>query len=334
MIAFEVTTRCRFACPHCRAAAGPGADGGLDTAQCLQVISSIADYCRCTLILTGGEPTERSDLIELVEAGRGKGLRMVMATCGYNLDDRLARQLRQAGIEAIAFSLDGPDPKVHDMVRGKDGAFETIIEAAGAARRAGLPFQINTTITKLNVGCIVDIARLAKDMGATCFNPFILVPTGRARKMLDKVLDGPTYEQTLQLLAQIPAMLGIQVRVTCGPQFVRVTAQRTKGSAKFRTHGCMGGIGFGFISHKGDVQACGFLDLVAGNLVENGYDFAAIWERSWLLSALRNRAAITGQCRSCAFLDDCGGCRARAYCISGDYLASDPVCKGPYPAIS
>jgi len=88
----------------------------------------------------------------------------------------------------------------------------------------------------------------------------------------------------------------------------------------------MGGRGFGFISYRGDVQTCGFLDISAGNLVENGFNFKKIWLSSKLLQNVRDLSGYTGKCRTCDYLALCGGCRARAYAVYGDYLAADPIC--------
>ena len=88
----------------------------------------------------------------------------------------------------------------------------------------------------------------------------------------------------------------------------------------------MGGRGFGFISYSGDVQTCGFLDISAGNLIENNYDFKKIWLESEFLNEIRNRTGYTGKCSICEYMNVCGGCRARAYAMVGDYLGDDPVC--------
>jgi len=97
-------------------------------------------------------------------------------------------------------------------------------------------------------------------------------------------------------------------------------------SLKSASKGCMGGRGFGFISYKGDVQTCGFLDISAGNLVENNYDFENIWSNSEFLKEIRNHTAYKGRCGTCQYVTTCGGCRARAYALTGDYLAHDPLC--------
>ena len=200
------------------------------------------------------------------------------------------------------------------------------MRAATLARAAGLPFQINTTISRLNVREVIAIAGLAERLGASCFNPFILVPTGRGTDLTDQVLDPVEYETLLNELWRMKRQMRIELRVTCGPQFARVAQQTGAERRVGAVHGCMGGRHFGFVSRRGDVQTCGFLNMVAGNLVQNGYDFGAIWEESSLFNALRDRTNITGACRLCPYLEACGGCRARAFALSGDVLASDPIC--------
>jgi len=328
LIAFEATGRCRFQCRHCRASAGAAGGEDLTTDSCRRVLSAIADCGPCTLILTGGEPMERPDILDLIRHGKDAGLHMVMATCGYLIDDRTIVQLKEAGIEALSFSLDGAAADTHDLFRQAKGAFDAVVRASDLARKAGVRFQINTTISRINVGEVIAIAELAERLGASCFNPFILVPTGRGADLADQLLDPVEYETLLNELLRIQRQSRIALRVTCGPQFTRVVRQSNAEKRVGVVHGCMGGREFGFVSRRGDVQACGFLDVPAGNLVRNGFDFRAIWERSDLFRALRDRQNVTGKCRLCPYLETCGGCRARAFAACGDFLASDPICTG------
>jgi radical SAM protein with 4Fe4S-binding SPASM domain len=331
LIAFEVTRRCRFNCRHCRAdASGASEACELSTGQCKRILESIAHFARPVIIITGGEPTERDDICELVAHGRGLGLRMVMATCGYRLDDDSIERLKDAGLLALSFSLDGASAETHDAFRQTPGAFETVIRGAAVAARAGVRFQINTTITKRNLPEVASIAELARELGAYCFNPFILVPTGRGRDIAADLLEPREYERLLAELARMKRQFDIELRVTCAPQFARLWSRQSdkaKGqSAKERPAGCMGGRGFGFVSSRGDVQTCGFLDVSAGNLVANGFDFAAVWTGSQLLKEIRDVSNYRGDCAICRYAGICGGCRARAYTMTGDYLAKDPVC--------
>lgn len=328
LIAFEVTRRCRYNCRHCRADAGRTADE-LTTEQCIRIIDAVASYAKCVLILTGGEPTERSDIRELIRHGTAAGLRVVMATCGYSIDDTSVAALKEAGVTALSFSLDGATAQTHDAFRRTPGAFDAVVRATQVSRRANLRFQINTTITRSNLAEVPATADLAYRLGAYCFNPFILVPTGRGEEIAEEILRPQQYAELLADLLQMKSELPIELRVTCGPQYARLHHETTAKESGAPVSGCMGGRGFGFISYRGDVQTCGFLDLAAGNLVENGYDFAAIWagvSNDSPLRKVRDVQAYKGKCGHCAFVKLCGGCRARAYALTGDVLGEDPIC--------
>jgi len=328
LLAFEVTRRCRFNCRHCRANAGYGdKTEEMTTEQCRKILASVAQFSKPMIILTGGEPMERGDIYELVRFGRGLGMRMVMATCGYPINNESIAGLKEAGILALSISLDGASAQTHDAFRQTAGAFDSAVKAAETARRAGMRFQINTTITKSNVTEVLRIVELAEKLGAYCFDAFILVPTGRAEKIADEILDPMRYEILLNELLRLKLESDIDVRVTCGPQFARVCKQARAKKLLNDVAGCMGGRGFGFISYRGDVQTCGFLDISAGNLIENGFDFGRIWLGSKFLKEIRNVSGYKGDCGICEYASICGGCRARAYAMSGDYLGADPVCK-------
>ena len=326
LVAFEVTRRCQFNCLHCRANAGNGDKEELTTQQCKKILSSVAKFSKCVIILTGGEPMERSDIYQLIRYGRERKLRIVMASCGYLINDDTIAKLKEAGVSALSLSLDGSSAETHDKFRQAEGAFGAVIQAAQIARQADMRFQINTTICKLNIDEVAGIVELTKRLGAYCFNAFILVPTGRGEAIADEILDPIRYEVLLNELLRLKLDSTIEVRVTCGPQFARVCEQARAKELIDNVNGCMGGRGFGFISHQGDVQTCGFLDISAGNLVQNGFDFKKIWLESKFFNEIRDLSSYKGACSTCEYLRLCGGCRARAYAIHGDYLAGDPIC--------
>ena len=271
---------------------------------------------------------EREDVYELIEFGNSAGHRMAMATCGYSISDDIAKKLKDCGILTLSFSLDGSDATSHDSFRRVAGAFEITLAAIEKSRRYGIRFQINTTVTSRNIEHVPKIAHLAQKLGAYCFNPFILVPTGRGAAISNEILDPAKYEKLLRDLAEIKKEIPIDVRITCGPQFSRIMAQTDSKDflGKRKSKGCMAAGEFAFISYRGDVQTCGFLDISAGNIIDNDNNFADIWENSTFLNNIRNLSLYQGKCGKCEFIEICGGCRARAYTMTGDYLASDPIC--------
>jgi radical SAM protein with 4Fe4S-binding SPASM domain len=210
------------------------------------------------------------------------------------------------------------------------------LNAVRLAREEGLEFQINTTVTKLNVNQLERILSLAVELGAVSYHPFLLVPTGRGRELIDLELEPETYEEVLSWVYHRSREAGIQLKPTCAPHYYRIFRQKEREAGrkvKPETHGmnamtkgCLGGQAFAFISNRGRVQICGFLDLEAGDIRREHYDFHRIWRNSPLFRAVRDLDGYHGRCGICEYRVVCGGCRARAYATTGDYLAEEPYC--------
>lgn len=348
LIAWELTRRCPLACRHCRAsAADRDYTGELSTEEALRLLDDIASFARPILILTGGEPMVREDVYRLARAATERGLPVAMAPCGLLVDGPAVRRMQEAGVRRISLSLDGADAATHDAFRGVTGSFASVVRAAERARAAGLEFQINTTVTRLNVAQLEEIRRRAVELGAVGFHPFLLVPTGRAAGLAEYEIEPEEYERVLGWLYERSLDSPIQIKPTCAPHYHRILHQRAgerprgasagaaeAGAERNRhghgmaalSHGCMGGQSFAFISHTGRVQICGFLDLEAGDLRREEFRFRSIWEHSPLFARVRDVDGYGGKCGACEYRRVCGGCRARAYAAGGDFLAEEPFC--------
>ncbi len=329
VIAFEVTRKCRLNCLHCRAAATQSDKREfLSTQQCKSIIDSFSQDRQCVLVFTGGEAMEREDIYDLIDYANTLGHRVSLAASGYLLNDESLKKLKQLDILTISFSLDGKDAASHDSFRGVPGIFDIAVEAMKKCREYGIRFQVNTAVTSRNKGQILDIGQLAKELGAYCINPFIFIPTGRGSAIAKEAISPSDYEKLLVELAKINKSGDFNVRINCGPQFNVILARdgRKLLASAGKRNGCPGGSDYAFINYKGNVQTCGFLNVSAGNLLENGYDFNAIWNESPLLKQVRDRSLYQGVCKTCDQLSICGGCRARAYEMTGSFLESDPVC--------
>ena len=327
LIAWEVTRSCILACKHCRAAARPTPyEGELTTAECFKLLDNVASFAKPIIILTGGEPMLRPDIYDIAKYACGLGLPVVMAPCGVLIDDASARKIVASGIRRISISLDGATDASHDSFRGVKGSFEASLRGIEAAKRAGLDFQINTTITQHNIAELAEIMGLAIRLGASVFNPFLLVPTGRGKDLAAQELSPQQYEQTLEWLADRQNGGDIQLRVTCAPHYQRILRQKHVAMPGHAAKGCMGGQAFAFISHVGKVQICGFLDVECGDVKKDNFDFRKIWETSEVFRQMRDVDSYHGRCGVCEYRKVCGGCRARACAVTGDYLAEEPFC--------
>ena len=334
LVAWETTRRCPLACRHCRGAARDAAyDNELTTEEGLCLIDGIAEFAKPILILTGGEPLFRPDIFELALHASGKGMRVVMSPCGQFIDAEGVRQIKESGIVRLSISLDGATARSHDAFRGVSGAFDKTLAALSRLKEAGIEFQINTTVSKLNHQELPAILALAKTTGAVAFNPFFLVPTGRGAAIADLILSPEEHEAALTWVAEKAFGDSLDVHPTCAPHFNRILRQGAlhkentpKRKRLLASRGCLGGNGFIFISHQGILQPCGFLDISCGNVRDAGFNVKKLYEESELFNQRRNRKDYRGKCGVCEFLDACGGCRARALKQAGDVLGEEPYC--------
>ncbi len=342
MVAWELTRSCNLSCVHCRASSEKGPyPEELSTVECFKVIDEIISFAngstsltigaeqsrsaKPVIILTGGEPLLRKDIFEIAEYGKNKGLTMVMAVNGTLLTAENAAKIIKSGIRRISVSLDGPDGASHDNIRQVTGAFNAAVEGIREAKDAGLQFQINSTISKRNVARMAEIMNLAVELGARAHHIFLLVPTGRAKDMQADELSPREYEDTLKFLTQKIKESAIEIKVTCGPHFNRLLLQQDPQlGASLRGRGCMAGTSFCFISHMGDLQPCGYLEIKCGNVRNLGFKKA--WFESEIFKNLRDFSKYKGKCGVCEFRSVCGGCRARAYAKYNDYLKEEPYC--------
>jgi AdoMet-dependent heme synthase len=325
IVAWEITRRCPLACRHCRAGARDQHYGGeLTTDECFKVLNSLARFSRPMIIWTGGEPMYRPDIIELVRGAAERGIRSVMAPCGTLVERDALAALKQAGVMACSFSIDGATARSHDAFRGVEGAFDNIVRAMRIAADVGMPFQVNTTVSKLNRDELPAIRDLAVAHGAVMHDLFFLVPVGRGRGVGELALSPAETESALHWLFEMDRKGPIPMRETCAPQAVRIW--NGIGSPGRKPSGCMGGKGFVFISHTGILQPCGFLDVPCGDLRTHDFDFKAAYEESPVFNELKRTDELKGGCGGCAFRAECSGCRARAYAATGDYMAAETSC--------
>lgn len=335
LVAWEVTRSCNLACKHCRAEAhSEPYPGEPDTKTAKALIDTFPEVGNPIVILTGGEPLLRPDIFELAAYIRDKGMRPVMAPNGTLITAQNAKLIAQSGIQRCSISIDGATAARHDSFRGVPGAFEGAMQGIAYLREAGVPFQINTTVTKENLGDFKKIFTLADSLGAAAWHIFLLVPMGRAATLHDQVISAQEYEETLNWFYDFRKTTTMHLKATCAPHYYRIMRQRareeglTVSAQTFgmdaMTRGCLGGIGFCFVSHVGQVQPCGYLEIDCGNVYRT--PLPEIWRTSPPFLQFRDRKAYRGKCGECEYHRVCGGCRARAYSLTGNYMGEEPLC--------
>ena len=239
MIAWELTRNCNLDCVHCRARASAKCyENELSLDECKIVLDDVASFSSPTIILTGGEPLLRDDIYDIIRYGTSKGLRMVIAVNGTLVDRDAAVELKEAGILRVSMSVDGKDQKSHDDFRRVSGSFDAVMRAGRLFNEVGMPFQINTTVTQMNVDDLGVIYDLVKKMGAVAWHVFLLVPVGRGEGLKGEELNAAMYEEVLNWLYEQEERNEMEMKVTCAPHYYRIVKERG-GTPK--SAGCLAG---------------------------------------------------------------------------------------------
>jgi radical SAM protein len=324
-------------CAHCRACATTRRDPEeLSTEEGKRVLDAVAAMGAPLMVLTGGDPAKRPDLVELVAHGANAGLTMAVTPSGTPLMTRaLLLAMKEAGLARLAVSVDGPDAASHDAFRGVSGSFAESIRILDDARAIGLPTQVNTSLSPHNLKAIDELARLVEHLGSVLWSVFVVVPTGRAGASL--LLTPRVLEKVLEHLADIADEAPYDVKTTAAPHFRRVLLERHARRATVGVlndvdengvvqgvRGINDGSGFVFVSHRGEIFPSGFLPISTGSVRTD--DLATVYRTHPTFTRLRDPDALGGKCGVCPFRRVCGGSRARAYAATGDALASDPLC--------
>jgi radical SAM protein len=355
---WETTHACDLACRHCRAEAIPqAAPDELTTEEGKKLLDDLATMGTPICVLSGGDPAKRDDLFELV--GHGARLDMRMATIPAAtplLTRELVVGLKKAGLSQMAVSLDGPTAERHDGFRQVPGAFDITLRGVEYAQDAELPHQINTVFGAHNWELFDEMGDLVKSLAPVFWEVFFLVPTGRGVEL--EQMNALQFEQLFQRLADFSRQVNFIVKITEAPHYRRFLMQQEAehGGSRLPSHpggnppsaergslpahmrrdfgpggsiglapkGVNSGKGHVFVSYNGEIFPSGFLPLSCGNVRTDS--LSDVYRKHKVFRELRSPNLIKGKCGICEYRDICGGSRARAYAMTGDYLSDEPFC--------
>ncbi len=344
IVIWEVTQACDLACIHCRAEARPWRNPGeLTTKEGYRLIDEIKRFGSPLLVFTGGDPVKRKDIYDLMGYSVARGLRTTITPSATPLLTREAIQkFKESGVSRIAISLDGSCPEIHDSFRGVNGSFGWTMRVIEDCVQEEIPLQINTTVTRHNFDDLTNIAYLIEKFNIVLWSVFFLVPTGRGKKR--DGISPEEYEAAFNIMYDLSKIMPYDIKSTEAPHYRRLFIQRslfesrnagqsnTTDRIKIKSPDAIGrafggindGKGFVFISHTGEVFPSGFLPISAGNVRQKS--IVDIYRNSPLFKELRDYTRLKGKCGVCEFKQICGGSRARAFAITGDYMESEPYC--------
>jgi radical SAM protein len=355
VVIWENTRACDLACVHCRAAAqSRRSQFELTTEQGFRLIDDIAVMKPRVFVITGGDPLKRDDTYDMIAYAKDKGLEPSLTPSATPLlTPEAVAKMKRYGLSRMAVSLDASCARLHDEFRRVPGSFDITLRAIRAAKIEGIPVQVNTTVTRRTLSDLPAMVDTLAGLGIVMWSVFFLVPTGRAKK--EDLVTPDEVEDLFRFLYTTSKNVPFSIRTTEAMHYRRyqlqqMLAERGVGveSVKNRESGLVdpstlflplgvqpGAIsraprgvneakGFVFISHIGDVFPSGFLPLKAGNVKQQ--PLGRIYRESELFVSLRDPYRLQGKCGRCEFRELCGGSRARAWSMTGDAFASDPLC--------
>lgn len=335
LVIWETTRACALACQHCRASAIDSRHPEeLDTEQGKGLLEDIARMGTPVVVFTGGDPLQRDDLEELIAHAHALGLRTgAIPAATPRCTRKRILQLKAAGLDQMALSLDASNAQMHDQFRGVEGSFEKVIRASYWAHEAGIPLQINSVMSRYNLEDFDRLAQLVQELEVVFWEVFFLVPMGRGR--IVESCSEQEYEEVFAKLWNLAQQVPFVIKVTEAPHYRRFVQQHLgnrsvlaptvpQKALAFSRSGINSGKGFMFIDHTGAVCPSGFLPVVTGNVKQ--VSASTLYREHPVFQALRDPEQLIGKCRRCEYRDICGGSRARAFALTGDMFAPDPCC--------
>lgn len=336
LVYWEMTQACALACRHCRAEAVATAHPHqLNHAESKTLLRQIAAFDKPLphLILTGGDPLQRTDIYDLIDEARMLGLTVsITPSATATLTREVLARLKQHGIESLGLSLDGSSAMRHESVRGVEGCFEWTMRAVRDAADVGLPLQINTLVSQETVDDLPALYELLKTQTVMRWSLFFLIAVGRGKEL--QPIAPAQGEACLNWVYDLSEIAPFQIKTTEAPSYRRVAlnrmraegrgAQQIESTSVYRGFGIRDGHGIVFISNQGYIYPAGFLPLMVGSVRHD--HLVDVYRNAPIFRALHAPSQFKGRCGRCEYRAICGGSRARAFAYTGDALASDPFC--------
>ena len=321
-VIWAVTKRCNLRCKHCSISEEDPEE--LSTEEGLGLIEDAARLGPVKFGFTGGEPLLRDDIYELIEYAASFEMQVVMATNGTLITKDVAKKLRKAGLERAAISIDGIGT-AHDDFRGVNGTYKNVLRGMKACEAAGLAVQLFTMVTRYNYEEIPKIIKFADDLSLWRIYLIYLIAMGRGREISEACLSTDENKRFFEDMVDKQKDVKVWLKPICNPQYWAYLKHEglVDHTSGITFTGCTAGITRFHIFPNGDVTPCAYLPAKAGNIRESS--FLEIVQNAEMFKALRARK-VKGRCATCSYKRICGGCRSRAFALSGDYLAEDPVC--------
>lgn len=328
-IAWQCTYDCNLRCIHCYAAYN--SHELLSKEEAIRLIEQAHELGARSFVFTGGEPLIRADILELVEFVGELGMKPIVATNATMVTHEHVKVFKRYGT-AVAINVPALSEEIHAEFTRIPFSLKRKLETIELMLNEGLSVSIGVPITRINIGDVERVLGFSKDLGLYC-DALMTIPMGRAKP--DVLPSSQAYRDLMTRLLEkwraVPMnAIGYKSFVAWSskisvyePSYVALLY-----SKGFDVPGRLCSLSQTLhIMENGSARACPFIPYSLGNIRRES--LKEIWKKlkeNKFIRSLINVAHLKGRCSNCSFKEVCGGCRARAYWIRGDFFAEDPVC--------
>ncbi len=296
-----LTFRCQNNCIHCYAG-GPHQTEELTTEQWKAVIDRLYDIGVFIATFTGGEPTMREDLPELLQYAQNRGIVTGLVTNGRRMKDKdYVQALEKVGLDFVQITLESHEPKVHDSITGAKGSWKETVEGIKNVVPTKIYLTTNTTLNQYNASDFLETVDFIKELGVAGFGCNSLIYSGKAKKISDKfAVSTETLKELLPKVHDKANQLGLKFLWYTPTQYCSFDPV----SLGLGVKSCTAAMINMCVGPNGDVYPCQSYFESLGNILKDS------WQNIWnhpLAVSIRKREYAEPKCKDCPQLQICGG---------------------------
>lgn len=326
IVAIEIVDGCNLNCSFCARNSQIKQKDYISSDKMQTFLKLIDDMKEKPFIaLTGGEPLLYDNIINLLDTIENHHLKYSITTNGTLLDFTLLKWLSKSKyFRHFIISVDSCFPDRHDRIRGVLGSFEKTKSFIDATRKLKIPFRINMTVDNDNHNDIVQRSIWAKQNGACDISISTVRPSGRGDAHLGLADIKNIFEQIKKSEYLTDDTFSVYAAETT--IFLYDFEKYKKSFEIGECYNCSFADSSLHISFNGNIKGCATCDYSLGNIYDEGFSFDHFWISNKILNMVRDKTQLTGICKTCKFVNFCGGCRCRAFAMLGSILGDDPYC--------
>ena len=330
---WEVTMGCNMRCMHCGSSCDAALKDELTTDEALCLIDQMKEVGLKRVTLSGGEPTTRKDIFQLIKALIDANIETDLISNGWLIDDKVIDKAIESGLLRITMSLDGLE-HTHDKIR-KPSSFQKVMRTLDLIKDKNIRSSIITTINKSNINELQEIGKLLNDKCVALWQLQLALPMGNMSENKDELMIGPDDMRYIIDFAydfsdkfEYPQIFLADNIGYYNLKEIEIKKKVMSSEEDTIWAGCGAGkSGFGIL-HNGDVVPCTSIrntEYIEGNIKNTR--LVDMWKNGFTTFRNFSHNQLKGFCSDCMYSPIClGGCTNTRYCTKCSIESENEYC--------